>query len=152
MQRRFIAVCLALLLLPFWARGADSRVSRGQFVLWLWQWAGSVPFAVDQSFDDVDRNSCWAEAIAWAKDAGLVIGDGAGRFYPDAPLTYEHLELILARYDILWNRPGGLYLPGACQEDFVSWADGQKAVEQFYSDGATEALFLQCSALATATQ
>lgn len=135
MGRRFICVGLALLLSLPAAAQEEGLISRGGFVELLWQWAGSVPAAVSESFSDVDRNSRWAGAVAWAEDMGLVEGDGQGHFFPDEPLTHAQLELILSRYDAVWGRPDGFYLPGAWPGDPVTMQDGEKAVEQFYRGG-----------------
>ena len=124
-----------LLAFPGAAR-AEGVLSRGRFVQLLWQRAGSVPFAVSDTFSDVDRDSPWAEAVAWAEDRGLILGDGQGHFFPEEPLTHAHLELVLSRYDAVWDRPGGQYLPGAWPGDPVAEGDGERAVEQFYREGA----------------
>lgn len=50
---------------------------------------------------DVETPSAWAaDAFAWAKDQGILIGDGNGKYRPHDPLTREEACLIAKRtYD-----------------------------------------------------
>lgn len=48
-------------------------------------------------FDDVSYDDWASESIALAADAGLMTGDGNGRFRPSAPITREELAMVLVK-------------------------------------------------------
>lgn len=48
-------------------------------------------------FPDVDAARWSAQAIAKCKEAGLMLGDSDGNFYPARPVTREELAVVLAR-------------------------------------------------------
>ena len=52
------------------------------------------------AFQDVAPGSWYSGYVGWAADQGLVVGDGQGRFMPDAVMTVEHMKLVMERY--LW--------------------------------------------------
>jgi len=131
-------ICMGIILslvIPAQAQETETA-SRGWFVLRLWEWAGSVPYGISDTFSDVEPNSDWMEPVAWAEAWGLIQGDGCGFFYPDAPLTYGHLELILSRYDACLNRPGGIYCPNAPSDAPVTVGEAERIIGKFYRDGA----------------
>ena len=62
--------------------------------------AGSTVKVVDAqplSFADVKPEDWFADAVAWAADAGIVNGRGEG-FAPDAPVTREEIATMLYRF------------------------------------------------------
>lgn len=136
MRRNMICLGLALVLVIPAQAQEWGTASRGWFVMRLWEWAGSVPYAVSDTFLDVEANSEWMEPVAWAESWGLIQGDGCGFFYPDAPLTYGHLELILSRYDTCLDRAGGIYCPNALSDAPVTVDEAERVIEKFYRDGA----------------
>ena len=87
--------------------GAHDQITRGQVACVLFNMAGADMNENDgsfnevfgwKSFDDVDGKAYYGEAIAWAKQAGVVNGYGDGTFAPDAPVTREELACMLANY------------------------------------------------------
>ena len=87
--------------------GAHDQITRGQVACVLFNMAGADMNETDgsynevfgwKSFDDVDGKAYYGEAIAWAKQAGVVNGYGDGTFRPDAPVTREELACMLANY------------------------------------------------------
>lgn len=79
----------------------NRQVLRGQVAVVLWRMEGS-PVAKADSFDDVDYDLYYGDAIAWARSAGVVTGDaGTNNFRPDDSITRENLALMLARYAAL---------------------------------------------------
>lgn len=91
------------------ARGLFSGVSEREFAPGLTLSRGmlaTVLYALeepkDQSgetrFSDVDRDSWYARAVAWADGAGIVSGYGDDLFGPQNPVTREQLALMLYRY------------------------------------------------------
>ena len=63
----------------------------------LWRLAGE-PEAGASAFADVAGDAWYADAVAWAAEAGAVNGTSAETFDPDAPVTREQLAAILYRY------------------------------------------------------
>lgn len=49
------------------------------------------------SFDDVDPESWYADAAAWAEETGIINGTDKG-FEPNAPVTREQIATMLYRY------------------------------------------------------
>ena len=90
--------------------GPDQDIKRGDVAVVLWKMAGKPNFSNNENwytedggwktgFGDVDGNKYYAQAIAWAKAAGLVTGDtGTGMFRPDATISRQELAAMLARY------------------------------------------------------
>ena len=87
--------------------GTHDQITRGQVACVLFNMAGADMNETDgsfnevfgwKSFDDVDGKAYYGEAIAWAKQAGVVNGYGDGTFAPDAPVTREELACMLANY------------------------------------------------------
>ena len=124
-MKRCAALLAVLLLVTAWAGAAEAPVTRGAFVLALWQADGVVPAAVPD-FSDVGQNDPWTEGVGWAAARGLVVGDGDGCFSPRRPVTREEAAHILRRYYIGQGRdaflPDG---PAECNdyEDISPWAD-----------------------------
>ena len=87
---RIPAALLLLLLLLFpkvRAAAGEGTVTRGTFVILLWESAGAVPYDAAVSFTDVPRDHDCAQALGWAAARDLVRGVGGGRFEPDRPIT-----------------------------------------------------------------
>ena len=78
----------------------DSAVSREQLVTMLWRYAGS-PAAQGSlgAYPDSAAVSGWAaQAMAWAVEAGLITGTGAGALNPQGTATRAEVAAILARF------------------------------------------------------
>lgn len=85
----------------FQGTGADAfspstPMSRAMLVTVLHRLAG-VPTAEGVSFPDVEQDSWYTKAVAWANKEGIVLGTGDG-FSPDVSITRESLAAILYRY------------------------------------------------------
>lgn len=127
-----LALCAALLApaagaLEPQGLGAEAPVSRGEFLLLLWQSAGAVPYDVTaHPFADLQDRDDLRQAAGWAYGLGLVKGTGEGQFSPDRALTREECAVLLRRWDKLWGRD--TWLPdgtAACNdyEGISPWAD-----------------------------
>lgn len=97
---------------------ADTReVSRGQAVQALYRAAGEPEVQGGVPFADVAADSGYLAAVRWAKEAGVVQGDGNG-FRPEDPVTREQLAAMLYR----WAKVRGLSLAATRQ----AYADGER--------------------------
>ena len=124
-MRRILICLLVLSLCPLPARAAET-VTRGGFVLLLWEAAGGVPFdKTAHPFTDISEDGV-AQAVAWAYEEGLVQGVGGNLFAPERPLSREECALLLRRNDALWGREDWAGDgAAACNdwEDISPWAD-----------------------------
>ena len=114
--------------------GVDDQITRGQVACVLFNMAKDGGDAdVDngwynelegwKSFGDVNGKEYYGEAIAWAKNAGVVNGYGDGTFRPDAPVTREEFACMLANYAKKF-------------QDFEAVDDVDEALSEF-SDGSS---------------
>lgn len=76
----------------------EGTTTRGQIVVILHRLEGEPAAERKAAFTDVADGAWYAAGVAWAAENGIVNGDEAGRFRPDAPLTREQLAAILYRY------------------------------------------------------
>lgn len=125
---RISAALLLLFLLLFpraRAAAVPAAVTRGEFVVLLWESAGAVPGDAAQGFSDVRKDDPCSTAVGWAAERRLVLGTGGDRFEPDRPITREEAALLLRRWAALQGRD--TFLPdgvAACNDyaDLSSWA------------------------------
>lgn len=93
-------------------------------------------------FVDVEANSWYANAVAWANKSGIAVGNG-NRFMPSDPVTREQLVLMMMKLSQLldiknYNEADDLTLDGFVDADKIdSWAlDGVTwAVKNGYISG-----------------
>lgn len=99
-MKRAAALCLALLLILPTALAAEAAtpVTRGDFLMALWEHAGGVSYDVTTPFTDVEPTAPCSIAVGWACGEGLVLGVGGQRFAPDRPITREEAAVLLRRY------------------------------------------------------
>ena len=74
----------------------ETPVTRAQAVTFQWRAAGS-PAASGGSFDDVDHNAYYVDAVTWAVDEGITSGTGGGSFSPDVVVTRAQAVTFLYR-------------------------------------------------------
>lgn len=126
---RISAALLLLFLLLFpRARAAalPAAVTRGEFVVLLWESSGAVPGDAALGFSDVEKDDPCSTAVGWAAERRLVLGTGGGRFEPDRPITREEAAVLLRRWAALQGRD--TFLPDGAAEcndyaDISPWAD-----------------------------
>ena len=75
----------------------NGDMTRGMLVTVLYRLAYEPDAPVDE-FTDVSPNAYYADAIAWADQAGVVNGYGNNAFGPNDNVTREQLVTILYRY------------------------------------------------------
>ena len=122
--------------------GPDGTLSRAQLATVLWRQAGEPEAKGDASFADCDPEAFYAEAVAWADEAGIIAGYGDGtNFGPEDPVTREQLATIL------WRQAGepegkgdlGKYPDGGDATDYavpaLEWAVDEGVLSGF-GDGS----------------
>ncbi len=75
----------------------NGAVTRAQMVTILWRAAGEPEAKNASGFEDVAENSWYAEAVAWAKENGIVNGVSETKFAPNAQVTRQQIATILWR-------------------------------------------------------
>ena len=100
--------------------GPDGTLSRAQLATVLWRQAGEPKAEGGLSFADCDPEAFYAEAVAWADEAGIIAGYGDGtNFGPEDPVTREQLATIL------WRQAGEPEGSG----DLSGYPDGDEATD-----------------------
>jgi len=74
-----------------------DNMTRAQFALVLYRYAGSPTIESSAMFDDVDPSRPSYNAITWAHTEGIVTGIGEN-FLPDNPVTRAQMVLMLHRF------------------------------------------------------
>lgn len=74
--------------------------SRAAFTTVLWRIAGSPNSNDENAFEDVENNSWYSDAVAWAKSLGIVKGVTETLFAPEDEITVEQMITMLYRYSI----------------------------------------------------
>lgn len=121
-----ISAALLLLFLLLFPRARAAAVTRGEFVVLLWESAGAVPGDAAQGFSDVLKDDDCSTAVGWAAERRLVLGTGGGRFEPDRPITREEAAVLLRRWAALQGRDTFLTDGVAACNDYADispWAD-----------------------------
>lgn len=74
----------------------DTPCTRSATVTYLWKLAGS-PSAATASFDDVDMDAEYAQAVSWAVQEGITNGTGTTTFSPDGICSRGQIVTFLYR-------------------------------------------------------
>lgn len=127
-MRRFLSLLFAAALMLPHAAGQElpGTVTRGGFVISLWESAGAVPFDAVTPFSDLSPDDDCATAVGWASSQGLVLGTGGGFFSPHRAITREEAAVLLRRWADLLGRD--TFLPDGVAEcndyaDISPWSD-----------------------------
>lgn len=117
----------------------DNEMTRADFTVMAVRVTGfeeMVQFADEEAvFEDVRGDIWYAPYIAYAKERGIVSGDGNNRFYPDETITYtEAIKILVSAmgYKEMAERQGGYpqgYMMIANQQGLgygVSMQDSEK--------------------------
>ena len=76
----------------------DGALTRAMAVTVLWRRQGCPVPSNTSGFTDVDGGAWYSDAVAWAKEAGIVFGVSDTLFDPDGKVTREALAAMLCRY------------------------------------------------------
>ena len=76
----------------------NNNVTRGEFAAFVTRMLGvDVSSYTTTTFTDVPADHYQLKYIAYLSEAGIVAGDGTGKFNPNAPITREDAAVIVAK-------------------------------------------------------
>lgn len=75
----------------------EGTCTRGQFVTFLWRFAGKPKATKTTKFSDVKKGTYYYDAVMWAAEKGITSGTGNNKFSPDAPCTREQCVTFIYR-------------------------------------------------------
>lgn len=107
--------------------GPALTTNRAMFVTFLYRLAQEET-PVGNVFADVSQTAYYADAVSWAVKNKIVLGDGAGHFLPERPITREEMATMFYRFAV---KDAGY----AGSTDLNTFSDADAV-----SDWATEAL------------
>lgn len=76
-----------------------DTVTRGEFVTFLWRYAGKPEAEGENPFRDISEDAFYYEPVLWAVEKGITTGTGADTFSPNDICTRAHVVTFLHRYD-----------------------------------------------------
>ncbi len=76
----------------------DAKLNRAMIATILYRYEGEPTVSGASKFTDVPEGMWYSDAIAWAEEAGIVIGYGNGTYGPNDPVTREQFAVIMHRY------------------------------------------------------
>lgn len=76
----------------------EVPVTRGMFVTVIHRIEGTPGASEKSTFEDVKRNSWYAEAVDWANENNIVYGYSDKEYGPDDIITREQMAAIIYRY------------------------------------------------------
>jgi hypothetical protein len=120
--------------------GPDQPVTRGQFAKMLTVGLDLPPASGPTAFTDVPANAWYSNYVAAVADAGLMTGDTATTFDPNAPVTREQLAVLLMRALKLQPK-GGLGFTDSAQVDPWAVTGVEAAVGSGYMMGYPDGSF-----------
>ena len=79
----------------------EGTITRAEVATMLYRLMDSASvkyyYTTSNSFSDVYRNDWYNEAVSTLANAGVITGYGAGKFYPNAPITRAELVVMQSR-------------------------------------------------------
>ena len=75
----------------------DEKVTRAQFVTFLWRYLGKGAASIDNPFDDVRESDYFYNAVLWAYENGVTAGTGNDLFSPDSSATRAEVATFIYR-------------------------------------------------------
>ena len=109
--------------------GPDDPMTRAMLVTVLWRIEGKPVLEDDGAealFEDVDPSIWYADAVAWARSQGIVMGITEDYFDPESIVTREQTATIMHRYAVSKGLDFGVRtdISGFTDyEDVSFWAD-----------------------------
>ncbi len=108
-----------------------GSTTRAMVATVLWRRQGEPVPSSDSGFSDVKSGQWYSDAIAWAKESGVVNGISETRFAPMGEITREQLATMLYRYADF----NDIYVGEKARDDLSAFDDAGKV-----SDWALEAV------------
>lgn len=78
--------------------GPNEFLTRAQFATILYRIAGQPESNAELSFTDVPDGQWYSDAVVWAVENGIVLGNGDGTFGTEQNITREQMILMMFRY------------------------------------------------------
>ncbi len=79
----------------------DRSITRAEFLMMLWRYAGKPTVSGSNPFADVSTTSLYYDAINWAYQEGITQGTSTTKFSPSESCTREQVITLLYRYNNL---------------------------------------------------
>lgn len=98
--------------------GPGEQMKRGDFTLMLCK-AFGFDTGNTVSFSDVPQDSYYAWAVATAKDLGIVVGDGTGKFQPESGLLRQDAMVMLQKA----MKVAGMDVPTGSYSSLIGFVD-----------------------------
>ena len=107
--------------------GGENVCTRAMFIQMLYVWAYGQGTTVTENipFTDVKINAYYYNAVRWAYQSGLIVGDGNGHFMPNEPMTRQHACAIAYK---VWNEPT---YPSGTADSFTD-LEGSESIYPWY--------------------
>ena len=117
--------------------GRDYQITRGDFMLMLYNAVGKPAVTKNCDFNDVSPTDYYYQALSWAQNAGLASGVGNGAYAPKSNISREQAFTIL--------RQAMPYLGKVCPDGSLSVLDRFADRDQIadYAKGHTATLVAQ---------
>jgi hypothetical protein len=120
-----------------------TQFSRAMYVALLYNVEGNPAVGVGGYFKDVKKTDWYHDAVTWAKDNDIVVGNGRGSFQPSTKITRQDMAMVLYNYhtqhkgrDGAWS--GALFDSFTDKDDVTGYA--VVAVRWATSNGIVNAL------------
>ena len=78
--------------------GPNASLTRAQFTTILYRIAGQPDSDTELRFTDVPEGQWYSDAVLWAAETGIVLGNGDGTFGTEQNITREQMILMMFRY------------------------------------------------------
>lgn len=79
----------------------DEMMTRAMLITVLYNIEGKPKHSIDIPFTDVVSGDWFYNAVCWAYDVGLVVGNGAGQFSPHNHILKQDAIQILYKYAVM---------------------------------------------------
>lgn len=76
----------------------DEAITRGMLVTVLWRMEQQPVVNYLMTFEDVDAEAYYSEAVRWAASGKIALGYSESEFAPDKQISREEMAVIMSRY------------------------------------------------------
>ncbi len=96
----------------------DSKITRGEFIMWLVKTLG-LSADYSDSFSDVESTDVYYNEIAIAKTLGITAGTGNNKFSPEADISRQDMMVLTIKA----MKAAGIKLEGGSQGELAKFTD-----------------------------